>query len=209
MTRVAHIIGNGDNAQMYKPAKGLKIACNQAPMPIENLYTSCIVDFKMCAALTEGSVVINGNWTLGFRPKVWYDQNRGNFKMKFGHKIREFYTEIPPYTKLQPNETIGQMYTNFNCGHFATHYTANRLKATEIHMYGFDSLFDMNLRSYTDFVLQSDRGATNNVRLNDRWRPIWNGIFNEFKDTQFVLYHKHDQIKIPVPKNVEIRTKNP
>lgn len=209
MTRVAHIIGNGDNAQMYKPAKGLKIACNQAPMPIENLYTSCIVDFKMCAALTEGSVVINGNWTLGFRPKVWYDQNRGNFKMKFGHKIREFYTEIPPYTKLRPDETIGNMYTNLNCGHFAAHYTANRLKATEIHMYGFDSLFDMNLRSYTDFVLQSDRGATNNVRLNDRWRPIWNGIFNEFKDTQFILYHKHDQIKIPVPKNVEIRTKNP
>jgi len=209
MTRVAHVIGNGDNAQMYKPAKGLKIACNQAPMPIDNLYTSCIVDFKMCAALAEGSVVINGNWTMGFRPKVWYDQNRGNFKMKFGHKIREFYTEIPPYTKLLPDETIGNMYTNFNCGHFATHYTANRLKATEIHMYGFDSLFDMNLRSYTDFVLQSDRGATNNVRLNDRWRPIWVGIFNEFKDTQFVLYHKHDQIKIPIPENVEIRTKNP
>lgn len=205
MTRVAHVIGNGDQAQLYKPAKGLKVACNQAPFNIENLYTSCIVDFKMCAALTEGSVAIDGNWTLGFRPKIWYDQNKGNFKMRFGHKIREFYTEIPPYTKLFPNESVGNMYTNFNCGHFAVHYTANKLKADEIHMYGFDSLFDMNLRSYTDFVLQSDRGAQNNVRLNDRWRPIWNGIFNEFKDTQFVLHHNHDALKIPKLDNMEIR----
>jgi len=208
MTRVVHVIGNGDNAQMYKPAKGIKLACNQAPMPIQNLYASCIVDFKMSAALTEGSVQIPGDWVLGYRPKLWYDQNRGNFKMKFGSKIREFYTNIPPYTKLYPNETLGNMYTNFNCGHMAVHYAANRLKGNEIHMYGFDSIFDMNLRSYTDLVMNSDRGATNNVRLNDRWRPIWKGIFNEFKDTQFVLYHKHADAKIPLPKNVEVRTKN-
>jgi hypothetical protein len=207
MTRVIHVIGNGDQAQMYKPAKGIKIACNQAPFPIENLYASCIVDFKMSAALTEGSVQINGDWVLGYRPKVWYDQNRDNFKLKFGHKIREFYTDLPPYTKLDANENVGMMYTNFNCGHMAVHYASNRLKGNEVHMYGFDSLFDMNLRSYTDFVLNSDRGATNNVRLNDRWRPIWLGIFNEFKDTQFILYHKHNDIKIKIPENVEIRTK--
>ena len=204
MARVAHIIGNGDNAQLYKPAKGIKIACNQPPMHIENCYASCIVDFKMSAALTEGSVQIPYDWVLGFRPKIWYEQNRGNFKMKFGHKIKEFYTEIPPYTKLASNETVGNMYTNFNCGHMATHYTANKIKADEIHMYGFDSLFDMNLRSYTDFVLISDRGATNNVRLNDKWRPIWVGIFNEFKDTKFVLHHNHKDLKIPVGDNVEV-----
>lgn len=204
MTRVAHIIGNGDNAQLYKPAKGFKIACNQAPFPIHNLYASCIVDFKMSAALTEGSVQIDGDWVLGFRPKVWYDNNKGNFKMRFGHKIKEFYTYVPPYTKLEPHETEGNMYTNFNCGHMATHYTANRLKADEIHMYGFDSIFDMNLRSYTDFVLNSDRGASNNVRLNDKWRPIWEGIFNEFKNTKFVLHHKHNDSKIKLPENVEV-----
>jgi len=208
LTRVIHVIGNGDNAQMYKHAKGIKVACNQAPMPIRDIYTSCIVDFKMCMALTEGSVRIDGQWTLGYRPKIWYDNNRGNFKMKFGHKIRGFYTHVPEYTRLTPDTNKGQMYTNFNCGHFAVHYSANHLKGNEIHMYGFDSLFDMNLRSYTDLVLNSDRGAMNNVRLNDRWRPIWNGIFNEFKDVQFVLYHKHDLLKIPKLPNIEIRTKN-
>lgn len=207
MTRVVHVIGNGDNAQMYKPTKGIKVACNQAPFPIDNLYTSCIVDFKMCAALTEGSVDIPGNWTMGFRPKIWYDQNRGNFKMKFGHKIREFYTHLPNYC-IFPGDDKGKGYTNFNCGHFAVHYSANKLNADEIHMYGFDSIFDMNLRSYTDFVLMADRGATNNVRLNDKWRPIWKYIFDEFPEKKFILYHKHNQIKIPVGKNVEIRTKN-
>lgn len=204
MSRVAHVIGNGDNANLYKSTKGIKIACNLAPVEIPNLYASCIVDFKMSAALTEGSVEIPGDWICGYRPKIWYDRNQGNFKMRFGHKIKEFYTHIPAYCKLHPSEDIGQMYTNFSCGHLAVHYTANRVKANEIHMYGFDSLFDMNLRSYTDFVLNSDRGATNNVRLADRWRPIWNGIFNEFKDTQFVLWHNHDKIKIPLPENVSI-----
>lgn len=203
MSRVAHIIGNGDKASLYKQAKGIKIACNQPPMHIENCYAACIVDFKMSAALTEGSVVIPYDWVLGYRPKIWYEQNKGNFKMRFGHKIKEFYTNLPPYAKLAPNETLGNMYTNFNCGHMATHYAANKIKADEIHMYGFDSLFDMNLRSYTDFVLQSDRGATNNVRLADKWRPIWIGIFNEFKDTKFVLHHNHSELKIPKQENVE------
>ena len=204
MSRVAHVIGNGDQAQLYRPAKGIKVACNQPPMAIENLYASCIVDFKMSAALTEGSVEIPGDWVLGYRPKIWYEQNKGNFKMRFGHKIKEFYTVLPPYTKLFPNENEGNMYTNFNCGHMAVHYTANRLKPDVLHMYGFDSIFDMNMRSYTDFVLNSDRGATNNVRLADRWRPIWNGIFGEFKNTQFVLHHIHNQSKIQLPDNVEV-----
>ena len=112
MTRVAHIIGNGDNAPMYKPAKGLKITCNLPPFAVENAYTTCIVDFKMCMAITEGSVVVPGDWVLGFRPKIWYDQNKNNFRMRFGHQIKEFYTVLPKYASN---------YTNLNCGHFAAH----------------------------------------------------------------------------------------
>jgi hypothetical protein len=100
------------------------------------------------------------------------------------------------------------MYTNFNCGHFVTHYTANKLKADEIHLYGFDSIFDFTVRSFTDMVLNSDRSNVNNNRLINNWRPIWNGIFNEFSNTQFVLYHKHSDSKIKLPENVEVRTKN-
>ena len=73
-------------------------------------------------------------------------------------------------------------------------------------MYGFDSIFDMNLRSVTDLYLFSDRSPLNTHRLNTNWRPIWENMFKEFPNTKFVLYHKHDSIKINKPDNVFIDT---
>ena len=198
MGRTVHVIGNGDMAQMYKPAKGLKLTCNLPPFEVEDVYATTIVDFKMCKALNEGSVDLNAfQWVCGFRPHKYCTDLNPKFYMQHSHRIRGFYLDLPKYAKN---------YTNFNCGHFATHYAANFLKADEIHMYGFDSLFDTNMRSYTDLVLNSDRGDTNNYRLIENWRPIWQGIFNEFKNTKFVLYHKHSHIKFNVPENVEIDT---
>jgi hypothetical protein len=119
------------------------------------------------------------------------------FHMKYAKQIKEFYTELPPYA---------ENYTNFNCGHLAVHYTANRLKCDEIHMYGFDSMFDFNMRSTSDLFLFSDRDINNNMRLMNNWRPIWSQLFAEFPETQFVLHHKHANLKFPAPKNVEIVT---
>lgn len=198
MSRVAHVIGNGDNAVMYKPSKGLKVTCNVPPFAVEGVYTTCLVDFKMMKAMTEGSVTIPGEWTLGYRPKVWM-QNNPNFYMKVAQQIKGFYLTLPKYVKN---------YTDFNCGHMAAHYTANELRADEIHMYGFDSIFDFNLRSSTDLFLNSDRSLSNNNRLVNNWRPVWLNLFNEFPTKQFVLYHKHDDVKMKLPDNVEIRTKS-
>jgi hypothetical protein len=145
----------------------------------------------------EGSITVPGDWVLGYRPKRYLEANP-SLRMRWAQHIKEFYTVLPSYA---------ENYTNLNCGHMAVHYSANKLKGTEIHMYGFDSLFDMNLRSCTDFYLNSDRGTSNNLRLADRWRPIWQNIFKEFSDTKFVLHHKHDKIKFDVPENVEIFTK--
>lgn len=206
MSKVAHIIGNGDKVSLYEPSKGIKIACNIPPFPVNNLYATVIVDFKMCRALHEGEVTINGSWLCGFRPKK-YSEMHPSWYMKFAPQIKEFYTTIPKYTNIKGNDNLGQMYTNFNCGHLATHWAANKLKADEIHLYGFDSLFDWNMRSYTDLVIDSDRGNSNSHRLIDNWRPVWSGILKEFSNTQFVFYHNHDKLKIPKPENVEIRVK--
>ena len=74
-------------------------------------------------------------------------------------------------------------------------------------MYGFDSIFDFNLRSCSDFYLDSLRDNNNNFRLSDNWRPIWTGIFKEFElSTKFILHHNHNNIKIPISNNVEIDT---
>ena len=77
MAKVAHIIGNGDSCVWYKPAKGLKIVCNLPPMEVPNVYVSCMVDFKMMKALTEGDFQNPYTWVLGYRPKIWMQKNSG------------------------------------------------------------------------------------------------------------------------------------
>ena len=98
--------------------------------------------------------------------------------------------------------------TNFNCGHMAVHYAANKQKADEVHMYGFDALLDFNMRSSTDTVLNSDRSNNNNYRLLNNWRPVWRDIFREFPNTKFVLHHNHDKLKIRKLDNVEVKVYN-
>ena len=196
MTRTAHVIGNGDSASRYNPDKGFKITCNLPPFAVENVYASCIVDFKMMNAMKEGSVAVPGDWVLGARPKKFMELNP-QFNLKYANQVKEYYDVLPKYAGN---------YTNFNCGHMAVHYSANKLKCDEIHMYGFDSIFDFNLRSSSDLYLVSDREANNNLRLSNNWRPIWQDMFKEFPNTKFVLHHKHNQIKFPVGKNVEIVT---
>jgi len=194
MPRIVHIIGNGDMAVLYqkKERKGLKVTCNLAPFPVEGAYASCIVDFKMMKAITSEEIVIPGEWVLGMRPKIWMDKHPG-FYMKVANQVKEFYTKLPKYAGN---------YTDFNCGHMATHYACTKFKPDQVHMYGFDSIFDFNLRSCSDFYLPSARDAQNTNRLADRWRPIWQGIFKEFKDTEFILHHNHDLFKFKVSDNV-------
>ena len=194
MAKVAHIIGNGDSCMWYKPQKGVKVICNLPPFAIENVYVSCMVDFKMMNALTKEELVNPYTWVLGVRPKKWMEM-KPQFYMKHAPQIKEFYTVLPKYAKN---------YTDFNCGHFATHYTANKMKPDQIHLYGFDSIMDFDIRSKTDFLLPSARDNRNTQRLSSTWRNLFAGIFDEFKDIQFVIHHKHNNIKIPKPDNVDI-----
>lgn len=204
MPKVVHIVGNGDQASLFlrKPRKGLKIACNQTPFPIPDKWATVMVDFKFMNAMKQGHVIVDGNWVCGFRPQRWCNDNP-DWYMKWAQQIREFYTELPKYAV--PGNNIGQGYTNFNCGHVATHYACNRLKPDVVHMYGFDSIFDWNPRSFSDLVLNSDRGNTNNHRLIGNWRPIWTHMWQEFSNIKFVLHHTHDQFKVKHGDNVEAR----
>ena len=197
MPRVVHVIGNGDSSLLYEaePRKGLKLGCNRIGFPVPDKFASCIVDYKFMQAMTNKEIDLPGQWILGFRPKHWMEMHP-EYYIKVSHQVKEFYTELPKYAAN---------YTDFNCGHMATHYAANKLKADVIHMYGFDSIFDFNLKSGTDFSLSSDRGGANNLRLADNWRPIWQHMFREFSDTKFVLHYPHDKLKINIDNNVEVK----
>lgn len=195
MAKTVHIIGNGDWVHLYtrKERKGLNLTCNLAPFPYpKNHYATCIVDFKFMNVLTKGEVTVPGDWILGYRPKIWMEKNP-QFHMQKAGQVKEFYLDLPKYAVN---------YTNWSCGHMAVHYAANKLKADKIHMYGFDSIFDFNLRSVSDFILNSDRENMNTNRLANNWRPIWTGMWKEFENTEFILHHVHDDFKVPHGDNV-------
>ena len=206
-----YILGNGDSAQLMPQSirierEGKLIVCNLPPFEVGNVYAACVGDFKMMAALTEGSVNLDRyQWVLANRPQIWMDSNP-SFYIKHSHHIREFYTHVPSYCDLGDPSLAA---TNFNCGHLAAHYSAKRHQPDEIHMFGFDSIFDTNMRSYTDVVLSSDREPANNYKLLDNWRPIWQGIFSEFPNITFYLYHSHSNIKLNISKNVKIMVSCP
>lgn len=198
MPDIVHIIGNGKSGGMFQNSSpGVRITCNIPPVPVEDAFATCMVDFKMMKAIHEGSVQVPAqNWVLGARPKV-YMENNGGFHMRYAKHIRGFYTTLPDYV---------DNYTDFNCGHMATHYGVTKFAPKECHMYGFNSIFDFDMSSCTDMYLESDRSRSNNNRLANNWRGIWPKLFEEFPDTTFHLYHKHNQIKFDLPTNVKIIT---
>jgi hypothetical protein len=198
--KVVHLIGNGFTASLYDPkkAKGRKYTCNIPPFDVPGVRATFMVDFKMMVAIHKQAVVVPAqNWILGMRPKIYCEKNP-MFRLQYASRIQEFYTALPGYANT---------YTDFNCGHVATHYICNKLKADEVHLYGFDSIFDFDITSHTDFVLQSNRETNNTERLTSIWRPIWASMFKEFSDTKFTIYHKHDKTKVKLPNNVNIEVR--
>lgn len=203
-----NVLGNGDHAYMFeRGTEGKLLICNMPPfeIPRQEVFATCMVDFKMMMALAEGRIRLDMyDWILGTRPRQWMEM-QPTFYLKYAPKIKAMHTYVPKYAQL-PGQTEAQAATNYSCGHMAVDYACRVQKATEVHIYGFDSMFDTSLRSYTDLLLESDRSPQNTHRLANNWRPIWPKMFNEFNDTQFVLYHSHDRIKFPVGDNVKIVT---
>lgn len=196
-TNNVHVIGNGDSWRYYDPnSKGIKLTCNLPPMHVPDSFGTCMVDFKMMHAIMDGSVQVPGDWILGYRPKV-HMHTHPPFHMKHARQIKGYYTHLPDYV---------DSYTDFSCGHMATHFAASNWTPKKIHMYGFNSMFDFDLISVTDMYLSAVRDDNNVARLTNNWRGIWPNIFKEFSETEFVIYHKHSNIKFELPDNVTIKT---
>ena len=203
-----NILGNGDHAYMFKRGtKGKLLICNMPPfeIPRNEVYATCMVDFKMMKALSEGQIRLDMyDWVLGIRPRKWMEL-QPSFYLKYSQNIKAFHETIPRYAQL-PGQSEAQAATNYSCGHMALDYACRKLHAKEVHMYGFDSMFDLSLRSSTDLLLESDRSVNNTHRLANNWRPIFTKIFEEFKGTDFYLHHSHKNIKIQIPNNVTLTT---
>lgn len=202
-----NVLGNGDHAYQFKRGtEGQLLICNMPPFEIPNneVHATCMVDYKMMQALAENRIQLDMyDWILGTRPRHWMELNPA-FYMKYAQKIKAMHTHVPEYAQLA-GQDVNQAATNYSCGHMAVDYACRVKKATEVHIYGFDSMFDTTLRSYTDLLLESDRSNENTFRLANNWRPVWTGLFQEFDKVQFFLYHSHDRIKFSIGKNVTIK----
>lgn len=203
-----NVLGNGDHAHMFERGQpGKLLICNMPPfeIPRSEVHATCMVDYKMMKALAEGHVKLDMyDWILGNRPRHWMEL-QPSFYMKYSQNVKGFHLHIPDYAML-PGQSRTQAATNYSCGHMAVDYACRTMKATEVHIYGFDSLFDTNLRSYTDLILESDRSANNTFRIASNWRPVFHSLFKEFDNVKFFLYHKHDKLQIPLNKNMEVIT---
>ena len=116
MNDTLHVIGNGPSATLYKQGShGRKLTCNIPHLPIPDAYATVMVDFKMMNAINKDGVIPPQPWVLGWRPQKYMEKNP-SFYMKSAPIIREFYIALPKYVAG---------YTDFNCGHVATHYGIN------------------------------------------------------------------------------------
>ena len=201
-----NVLGNGDHAfQFERGTPGKLLICNMPPfeIPTNEVHATCMVDYKMMLALAEGHIKLDMyDWVLGMRPRHWMEMNAG-FYLRYAQKIKAMHPHIPPYAMLE-GQNEGQAATNYSCGHMAVDYACRAKAATEVHIYGFDSMFDTNLRSFTDLLLESDRSSENTFRIAGNWRPVWTNLFKEFANVQFFLYHSHSRLKFPVGDNVTI-----
>lgn len=201
----AHVLGNGPSQHLWfendmKTGSGQNVVCcNQPwqPTPKERVWGTVIGDFKMIRPIAEGSIQLDGPWILGNRPKLFCDQNP-TFYMKNAHIIREFYLQVPPYAANA---------TDWSAGHLAVHYTCMRLMPKTLNMWGFDSLFSLDLSSSSDLAIPSDRSTNNRHRMNSKWRPIWQNLFTEMENVQFVVHTKNPvDFQFKVPDNVRVQS---
>lgn len=204
--RRVNVLGNGDSWPLFEQGtKGELLVCNMPPIKLRasEVYASCMVDFKMMIALEKGEVNLGQyDWVLGTRPRRWMEKSP-SFYLKYSQNIKGFHTHVPPYAQL-PGHKLEEAATNYSCGHMAVDYACRVMNATEVHLYGFDAMFDMNLASHTDNFLKSDRSALNVHRMASNWRPIWSKFFREFSNITFVIHHVHDDIKFKLPENVTV-----
>lgn len=204
--RRVNVLGNGDSWSLFEQGtKGELLVCNMPPIRFRpsEVYASCMVDFKMMVALEKGQVSLGQyDWVLGTRPRRWMEKSP-SFYLKYSQNIKGFHTYVPPYAQL-PGHKLEEAATNYSCGHMAVDYACRSMNATEVHMYGFDAMFDMNLASHTDNFLKSDRSALNVHRMASNWRPIWHKFFIEFSKVKFVIHHVHADIKFKLPDNVTV-----
>jgi len=83
----------------------------------------------------------------------------------------------------------------YNAGLYAVEHCVSR--ATQIHLWGFDSLFSTDVTSQMDAIVPRGKRPP----LHTRWRPLWQQLFEQNPNVEFVLH-------IPQGEKSEVQATN-
>lgn len=152
------LIGNGNSNCLFKSHATYVIACNipQHKFPYNSL-----------------SIIDN-------RPLDWMKQNSWHPRVpvycteEVKHRAKKFNIQGDWFT-------VYKHRNKWNSGHHAVLHHGNM--ASEIHLWGFDSLFSKDLTSQCDVIIPRHARPP----LNNHWHPIWLEIFDQI-DCNIVLH---------------------
>lgn len=159
MRTVTNVIGNGASNSLYTPTGDYTIACN---VPTHNIPYNAL------------SIIDN-------QPITWMKNNNW--------RPRTPVFCLPAtrdYARKQNIEgdwlAVYERVERSNAGIYAVEYSTRH--SSEIHLWGFDSLFSQDLTSQMDnLVPRPSRGP-----LNKWWRPHWQELFKKYNEIEFVIH---------------------
>jgi hypothetical protein len=144
----AHILGNGPSIELYQPTDGLIIGCNIQEHPVD---VSVVLDkrpfLKYCGnrSLFQGKPIITSEYAM---PTLIEQEITHEFDI--WHKVA--YLE-----------------KYMSAGHVAAHWLIDH-DYTEIHLWGFDSIWADTIETKTDKIIERSRAQFD---LYIHWRERW------------------------------------
>jgi hypothetical protein len=176
---IAHLLGNGASYTLYTPQQGTIIGFN---VPKHNWHVDYIVILDTMANRAMSKQDIKPRATVWCHTDV-LEQAQHN------KHYPEMFDPVFGDKDARPRR--------YNGGHAVVDYIINNRKPTEIHLWGFDSMFSTDLTSAMDETLP----RPNRPPLNNEWRPHWHTIMAKDSSIQYVLH-------IPKGKTSEVKAPN-
>jgi hypothetical protein len=148
---IAHVLGNGPSHVLYEPQDGYIIGCNIQTHPID---VSVVLDVKPFHLYMGNRQIFQGKPII----TTQYAMN--------GMKHKNLEAELDIVYKVP----FLEMYTS--AGHIATQWALDH-DYTEIHLWGFDSIWADTQETKTDTLIQRDRVQHDLfVHWREKWQPF-------------------------------------
>ena len=143
-----HILGNGPSINLYEPAEGYVIGCNFQQFPVD---VSVVLDIRpFHVYLSNRSVFQN-------KPIITSVYAMNGMKHKNLEQELDIVYKLPFLDKF------------VSAGHVATQWALDN-QHTEIHLWGFDSIWADTQETKTDELVSRDRQQHD---LYIHWRKKW------------------------------------